>query len=281
MKIAYLVLAHQHPKQLARLVAALPDSSPVFIHIDAKASGAVVDEARALLAQRGVVFVKRHACWWGGYGIVDGTFELIRAALNSAEAFDYATLLSGADYPIQTNSHIEQYLAARPGAEHIESFRIDQPNKWTRLTDKLRAPDRTLRFHFRWGRRTLPLWWRSMSNNLLPYGGAQWWTLSRAALAYLDRYVSENRDFVAFFKASYIPDEAVFQTILANSTEFGPKITNYPLRLVIWDRPAPPYPAVLALSDMPAIKASPCHFARKFDPENADVLAAIDEHRLL
>lgn len=277
MRIAYLILAHQKPEQLARLVATLPRSSPIFIHIDAKVAADVMEKMRALLAERNVVFVKRHRCWWGAYGIVAGTIELIRAALDGKQAFDYATLLSGADYPIKPHDHIEQYLEARPGAEHIECFRIDLPNKWNKIEGKLKAPDRTMRYHFWWESHKIQLWWRSLPYGLLPYGGAQWWTLSSSALAYIDRYLADRPKVARFFQATYVPDEAIFHTILANSDEFASRITNDPLRLVDWDRPEPPFPAILSLDDMPFLKASHCHFARKFAAENVAVLTAIDE----
>src|SRR5690242_17937316 len=72
LKIAYLILAHGHPAQLARLVSTLPADAPVFIHFDGRASKSVYAAAqREVAAKAGSVeFVRRHRCRWGAPGIM-------------------------------------------------------------------------------------------------------------------------------------------------------------------------------------------------------------------
>src|SRR3954451_22537677 len=114
MKIAYLVLAHGRPRQLARLIAALPTDAPVFIHFDRRADRGIYSEACELVrrANPSAVFTPRHRCRGGGPGIMYATLELIRAACTSGAEFEYATLLSGQDYPIKSEGAIERSLSA-------------------------------------------------------------------------------------------------------------------------------------------------------------------------
>jgi len=130
--VAYLILAHGNPEQLARLVAALPANSPVLIHFDLRADAALYERAVKLLSNRPrLQFVKRHKCWWGAFGIVRGTISLIQALIATDMHFDYATLLSGSDYPIKSNYEIAMFLDRNRGREFIESFLLTVQNRWS------------------------------------------------------------------------------------------------------------------------------------------------------
>jgi hypothetical protein len=263
--IAYLILAHHQPEQLKRLVAALPARSPVYIHIDGKVPTSEVSAMKAAVADRPLTaFVERHICHWGDAGIVEATFDLIHAAL-AGEPFDYGTLLSGSDYPIKTGAHIERFLDARAGSEFIEIFDMLQPNRWSEAPGKFKAPERATRWHIRRGRSAirLPIP-RRLPFGMTPYGGSQWWTLSRAALAYVDDFVAAHPRFRRFLRGVYIPDEFAVQTIIGNSP-FLERCANDDLRLVIWDRPTPPYPAVIVSADLELLRKSDRLFARKCD----------------
>lgn len=278
MIVAYLLLAHAHPRQLARLAAALPADSPLFVHIDARAPTDVFTQVRARLAARPhTAFVQRHACRWGGIGIVRGTVSLIDALVHSDIHFDYATLLSGTDYPIKSNAGIADFLARNRGTEFIESFRMDLPNRWSNDGGIYRAPDKLLRYHLRirsWVRPT-PLV-RKLPYGLLPYGGTQWWTLTREAIRFISTYLRTHPAVMRFMNGVFIPDESLIQTVLGASPMAG-AISGDPLRMAIWDRPQPPYPAVLTSADMEAMATSPALFARKFsDAVDAKVYALID-----
>ena len=88
--IAYLVLAHDHPRQLARLVAALESPHAFFvIHIE-----------EVLPASPRIRYVRdRVRVEWMGWSIVEATLRMVRQAMR--EDFGYAVFLSGADYPVK------------------------------------------------------------------------------------------------------------------------------------------------------------------------------------
>lgn len=272
MRIAYLVLAHGRPQQLARLVGALPSDSPLFIHFDRRADRGVFDEAKSavLRANPRAVFVRRHRCRWGAPGIMYGTLELIEALCRSSEKFDYATLLSGQDYPIQTRAAIERDLAR--GGDFIECFSLIEPNRWSDHKGNFRATDRVFGRYIRFRSHIWRVGSRHLPDGIVPFGGSQWWTLSRNAIEYLRRVAHENRSLVRALGRSFIPDEIFVQTILGNSPLAGGIVQN-DLRFAIWDRPEPPFPATLTSVDLPVLAASRKHFARKFDFGSAPDLA--------
>jgi hypothetical protein len=265
--IAYLILVHANPRQFARLVGALPATSPLFIHIDARTPPEMAEALTAVCGTRSRVhFVERHRCYWGGIGIARATVSLLKAAITSGEPFEHATLLSGADYPIKSEATIETLLAENPAAEHIEAFAMLKPNRWTAHGGLFNAVSRVLRPHVRIRSRVWRLpWSRRLPYGLEPYGGSQWWTLTRAAVAHMVAYLDTHPRLMRYMSGVFIPDEALVQTLIANSS-FAANVTGSDLRLHIWDRPEPPYPATLKSEDIDLIAGSPALFARKLDP---------------
>jgi hypothetical protein len=103
---------------------------------------------------------------------------------------------------------------------------------------------------------------------MVPYVGSQWWALSRECGQYIVKYVRENPQVVRFFRHSHVPDESFIQTVVMNSP-FRDSVANTGLRYVEWDGGF--NPRVLEKSDLGAIQASGCPFARKL------VLGAVKE----
>ncbi len=192
--------------------------------------------------------------------------------------FDYATLLSGSDYPIKSNSEIAMFLDANWGGEFIDSFLLTVPNRWSGRGGYYKTPEKMLCRHLRFRSRVVRLpGLRKMPAGLLPYGGSQWWTLSREAIAHIFQFIYHRPEFLSFSKQSFIPDELFIQTIVSNS-HLADSVTGDDLRLTIWDRPFPPFPAILTIDDWDMLLASDKLFARKFDARtDGTVLQALDD----
>jgi hypothetical protein len=237
--------------------------------------------AGRLAGRENVRFVKRHACRWAAWGIVAATLTLIDTLLELQVDFDYASLISGTDYPIKSNREISVFLGAHPGTEFLETFLLTAPNKWSPHGGMYKAPHKLLCRHVRFRSRIVRLpGMRTLPAGLEPYGGSQWWTLTKNALEYIRHFVQTTPQFVSFSKLSFIPDESFIQCILSNSP-LQDRICNDDLRVIIWDRPTPPYPATLMLEDLDLLLASNKLFARKFDWQlSGPVLDALDaRHR--
>ena len=276
MKVAYLIMGHRDPDQIVRLMDALRGSSAFFvIHIDKRAPDSVFAPLKEYAASHPEIFLTRRIrCYWGGFGIAQAMIECVQAAARSGRPFDYAILLSAQDYPIKTEAHIEEFLTRNKGSEFIESFPLAQPNRWTTHSGAFQAMNRVRYWTFFIRSRTyhLPIK-RKFPFGWEPYGGSQWWGLSRECILYLDQFLRRNRGFVRYFKHVLIPDESLFQSILSNST-FADRIVNDDLRYIDWDRPNPKYPRTLELDDFDRLQASSKLFARKFDPDRSKELQA-------
>src|SRR5262249_37364678 len=153
-------------------------------------------------------------CWWGSFGIVEGTISLVQTLIDDGTNFDYATLLSGSDYPIKSNSKIAEFLSQNRGREFIESFLLTTPNRWSNHAEYFKTPEKVLGRHVRFRSRVIRLpGLRKMPGGLHPYGGSQWWTLTREAIAYIAQFVTASPSLRSFFKQSFVPDESFIQTI--------------------------------------------------------------------
>ena len=120
MKIAYIVQCHRNPKQLNLLFQQLlKQNCDVYVHIDKK-----VTDIDSLIIQHPNLFVlpfnKRVKVGWGGISQVDASLQLIKCVVESHRQYDYVWLISGQDFPIQTQSHIIDFLKDNIGKCFID-----------------------------------------------------------------------------------------------------------------------------------------------------------------
>jgi hypothetical protein len=231
MRIAYLILAHDTPSHVGRLVSALAgENSSFLIHIDSKAClGSFEDEVSG-----DVAFTKRRvSVFWGDFTQVEAILTLIREALADPRHFDRFVLLSGADYPVRSAGYVADFFARNPDKEFINVVPMsDRMGKSLtrlinyRLRPKTPRPIRAIQrglmiLH------VLPRTrdYRAVLGDMEPLGGSTWWALTRDACRYIADFASRNPRFLKFHEHTRCPDESFFQTILGNST-FRPRIVR-------------------------------------------------------
>jgi hypothetical protein len=323
---AYLVLAHQQPRLLARLIDRIIDEQAhVFVHIDLRQDIRPFKQAIDRLQNERIsthlhYADNRRKVGYMAFSTVEATLDLMQQAAASGP-FSYYTLLSGADYPIKSNEAIRNTLAASD-TELIVYWKLDDRPSWRYkiehyyLTEHvpirpLLRPELTR--PWRLGRSVPFFYWRlffrfrnwfpkrTFPPGLIPYGGSQWWSLSRGCVRFILNYVEEHPEVVRFFRYVHCPDEMFFQTVILNSPWAG-RTANYRryhewseqttseqktdesripewsfnLRYIDWSGPIENgprgYPAVLDSSDLALLKGSECLFARKFDEQRSSAL---------
>ena len=232
MKIAYLILTHSMPDHLGREMSALRDEGVrFFVHVDAKA--AIEPFLRHRAAD--VEFLDpRMPVYWGQWQMVEATLRLMELALDPFDP-DYLVLMSGSCYPIRSNDEIRRLLGVgvdvflnsipmpndqlHKPISRIARFRFRSDKSWVanaaRATPVMVRPPHPGRpFSRRWmltrdWRRELPL---------PPFAGSSWWALPASAARYVLEFAAREPQVVRFFEHTRNPDEAFFQTILANSS---------------------------------------------------------------
>lgn len=276
-RIAYVILAHQLPEQLVRLVRRLhtPDAR-FLIHVNRRSDDAVLEAVRAGLSDLdGVCYLRRHRLHWGGFGHVRATLEGLEELRRQSADYDYVMLMTGQDYPIKPAAEIERRLGEAGGASFLHHDRVPGgvPDGMRRITD---WHERRVGVARGW-HLSLPLR-RRMPDGLVPWGGSSYWWLSREAAEHVMRWVDEHPRSYRFFRHVDVPDEVFFQTILMNSP-LRDRVVNDELRLVDWTRQ--PMPWVWRAADLETLRRSDKLMARKFDVSvDAEVLDLVDRELL-
>jgi hypothetical protein len=224
-KVAYLVLTHQDPVQLRRLIGALDHRASFFVHVDAKT------DLRPFV-ERGVpssvhFLEDRTPVYWAGYSMVRAILSLMEKALVSDEEFTHLVLLSGADYPVKPAAAIVDHLTSQPNREFIKY--IDMRNsadhymvqvQRKHFRDPVLTPSSpTRRFFDRSVRRVmnavrLPNVWDAQ---VVPYFGSTWWALTPGCCRHIVTMSRRGSSFVQMNERTFSPDEHFFHTLVGNS----------------------------------------------------------------
>lgn len=310
-KVAYLILAHQYPNQLARLVKSLDSpASIIFIHLDSKADINVFKSAIDNITLTGKVsfLSNRLQVIRFGFNMIRATLEGLKAIVSTGEEFSHITLLSGQDYPIKNIELFHGFLEGNPQKSLLDNYQL--PFKYWNGNGGL---DRVhyyhlvfSKFHFIFpilsyvqtrlhNKAPVGIWKivhlffklvptlnkkpRKFFPNMLPYGGSQWWTLSTEAVRYILDYLKDNPSFFNYFKYTYIPDETFFQTLLLNcpNEEISSNIINRNFRHIVFKQ-GEGSPKNLTIDDLKELLESDRFFARKFDIEmDSQIMDKLDE----
>ncbi|RYL95745.1 glycosyl transferase family 14 [Sporolactobacillus sp. THM7-4] len=289
MKIAYLIIAHDNFDHLKRLIRAIQtEYTYFFIHIDRKAPQVSLDEFYHVQ-----VIPKHYAIKWGGFSMVEATIELLKTACHF-DAFDRYILLSGVDYPIKSNTYIKELFEKNQTINFIEAepmptvnkpfdrlfcYRLECERNVTLKSLPVKAVNRLVRLSGI--RRPYP----QEHPDYRPFAGSQWWAFNDAFVDYLLNFLSENAEWITFFKHTFVPDEMFFQTIIMNSP-FAATVRPT-LTYVDWVS-GPPYPYTIQKLHLNLFKNEFIYashrlsiycFARKFNDDSAELINEIEKIR--
>lgn len=291
MKLAIVVLAHDRPKQLALLLSALRHpQARLYLHVDRRSDLAPIAASLADAGAREVELLPRHATAWGSVELVDAALEGL--ARGVGDGCDHFILISGQDFPLRPVEEVLAFFERAGSRSYLEHFTL--PTARWRFEGRERTDFYTYTVR---GRRETCIprgedtsFFNSkgrLLNEMLrlrsalkptrhfppyarPFGGSQWWNLSRAAVDHILDFLDEHPGYRRYHTHTLAPDEVFFQSILIG-TDFATEheIVNDTLRFMHWPEEES-HPRVLTMGDLPAMLESESLFGRKFD-------AAVDE----
>ena len=241
MQKNYLILAHKNPLQLSRMIERLDDgASKFFIHLDAKTP---IEPFAACFEGGHIRFIEpRERCVWGDFSIVRATVHLMEAASKEQGVF---ILMSGQDYPIQSQGYINAFLESNKEFDFIEIEPLEEKWKPKMVKDKLEhyhilhseerghsncyAPFahcsvfqklRTLT-HLLKGRLSMKNFRLlcSLPKRVAPferqYAGSQFWAFSERTFYAVLNYIREHKAALEeYYKYTSSPDEIYFHSVL-------------------------------------------------------------------
>ena len=224
MKFAFLILAHEDPVHLRRLIHALDDPHfDVYVHIAANGDLAVYGfDAYQLRHSRLTVLEERFRTYWGDISLVDAMLALYRRAFENGPYDRYITL-SGLDYPLKSNGEIlealadtkREFISARPLGDDLD-FKIRGIYLWKHHLLARIARHLVCNYSVVMHPNRLRLR-KGDKKKVQVYFSSQWHALSGESVAYLLKTLEDNPRIRRFFRYAYAPDELLIPTILCNS----------------------------------------------------------------
>jgi hypothetical protein len=266
MRLAHLILVHNNPRQLERLIKRLQHNYvDIYIQLDKKTS---IEDFEYLSSLTNVFFIKnRLKVYWGNYSLVQATLNGFEEILETGILYSHINLLSGQDYPLKSNAEILAFLFSNKDKTFMHSLSIE--DEWKE------AQPRINKYHF--GDFMFPGRYRfqavinylspprKMPIDLKPYGRSQWFTITPDCAKYVINYLKDNPDIRRYFRMTWAPDEFTFQTILHNS-QLREKVFNDNLRYIKF-LSGNFHPQTLTLDDATSLARSNKLFARKFNEQ--------------
>jgi hypothetical protein len=222
--IAFLILAHADPDQLARLARALDYRSRIFIHLDAKSD--LAEFRRRTFPSCASFLGNRVRVSWAAFSSVEAIICLMRAALSSGESYSHLVFLSGLDYPIKPMRKLHEFLNSAPQREHIcftdaslsRHYPMFFEHYWflETIPGLPRKFERNLRHGF--GRALRPFLKKPQPSSMVPCWGSAYWALTPQCVNHILEFTDKRPDYVRWARSSYAPDEHYFHTIVGNSS---------------------------------------------------------------
>jgi Core-2/I-Branching enzyme len=288
MAVAYHLLAHRSPEQVARLVRAIwhPENTYV-IHYDARRPAAEHAAIQAIATGRpNIIIQPPKPVLWGRYSLYLAQHEGLRLALASERSWSHWINVSGQCYPLIPQDRLIAELSAQPDTTLTLNFEPLKPGGWwpnaaNRLTyhyiDQpwlewwLRLPGigrRLRKWVFRETLVPLPRlpWIRyRLPTDFVWHGGTNWCVISRKAA---DSVVSSPaaEKIRRSLRHSAAPDESIFQTVLLNGP-FAASVRNQGHCFANWKSGNVASPSLFEPADWPRLVEAAARgdfFARKF-----------------
>ena len=282
-EFACVILAHQDPAHLHRLIAAL-DPFPVYLHVDVRVDDATYRSMIDGLPAR-VTLLDRQRTGWARWENVSAELEGYRAALRDPR-IEHVALLTGTDYPLAAADRIAEVLAGLRGRSVTTVRRLPRPG-WGRSGGLARLRYRHWVVDKRCLRLPIP---RRLPADVLLAGGSQLKVLARRHAQDVLDAADSRPDLVRFWRRSWIPDETFVPSMLS-TPQICPTWSEHHVDAELWwigwdgaARKSPPWLTMehwdtLVQRASSSAQTPPRLFARKFSSTvDVEVLDAIDEH---
>jgi Core-2/I-Branching enzyme len=272
--IAYFLLVHRYPEQFKRLLQAIyHPGNQYVVHVDKSSGMELAEDISAFLSPyQGVQILEPQDALWGGYSLVDAELRGMALLLEMSDRWTHYINLSGQDFPLKSQGYIHQFFAANPGKQYIRALdqRRQRPETINRISHVFNEAD---------GLMTPTGVSRAFLAGDTPFIGTQWKAVTRSYCQFVCHDPRAKR-FKTFYRNSFIPDEAFFQTVMMNSGRHG-VVMNDDLRMIDWvpDGDIKLRPRNFGTSDLIRLQNSPDLFARKFDAEeDKQILSLLERH---
>lgn len=287
MSQAILITAYKNFEHLYDIADFFDQRFEIYIHVDKKSelSNTVISGLYALPQVK--LVSQKYRVNWGGINHLKCILYLSAEALKNKNISRFH-VITGHDYPVKTNDYFMSFFESHQENNYMVYRELPYKNWPSGGLDRLEyynfydwinaKKHRPLIFKLVNWQKKLGIK-RKLSKKLPKlYGGETYWSLNRAALAYIMQHTKENSSFLRRMKHSFCSEEIYVQSVIMNSP-FAATMVNDSLRYIDWSSRNANFPANLDLTDLEPILASNKLFARKFEfPISQSLKLKIMEH---
>lgn len=278
MKHAYLIMAHNEPYILERLLKLIDDKrNDIYLHIDKKWHDFDFEYFKKIVNKSNLYFTDRLDVRWGTYRQIECELLLFEMAHNNG-GYSYYHVLSGVDMPLVSQDVIHDYFNKNNGKEFIcfdyhdkvVDTVLDRIRYFHFFVKNKRSNNEVVKniygFLYRFSLKVQKVFHvnRLKKVPLTIRKGANWVSITDAVVDYI---LSKKKMIRKVFSYSLCADEVFLQTIIYNSDLYDKLISyknddNFAIkRYIDWKR-GEPY--TFKLEDFNELINSGCFFARKF-----------------
>ena len=278
MKHAYLIMAHNEPYILERLLKLIDDKrNDIYLHIDKKWRDFDFEYFKKIVHKSNLYFTDRLDVRWGTYRQIECELLLFEMAHNNG-GYSYYHLLSGIDMPLVNQDVIHDYFDKNNGKEficfdyHNKALpdTIDRIKYFHLFVSNMRNNNLIIKVIFKIFHKIFLIFQKIFHVNRLKKvpltirKGANWVSVTEVVVDYI---LSKKKMIRKVFSYSVCADEVFLQTIIYNSDLYDKLIgykndDNFAIkRYIDWKR-GKPY--TFKSEDFNDLINSGCFFARKF-----------------
>ena len=278
MKHAYLIMAHNEPYILERLLKLIDDKrNDIYLHIDKKWHDFDFEYFKKIVNKSNLYFTDRLDVRWGTYRQIECELLLFEMAHNNG-GYSYYHLLSGIDMPLVNQDVIHDYFDKNNGKEficfdyHNKALpdTIDRIKYFHLFVNNMRNNNLIIKVIFKIFHKIFLIFQKIFHVNRLKKvpltirKGANWVSVTEVVVDYI---LSKKEMIRKVFSYSVCADEVFLQTIIYNSDLYDKLIgykndDNFAIkRYIDWKR-GKPY--TFKSEDFNDLINSGCFFARKF-----------------
>ena len=279
MRLAYLILAHQQPEQLAQMLYCIQHPDNVYLIIpDSKGLTGSEPALQAVVRRHPNVFIapardKR----WASWSLMQARLDGMRELLARPEPWEVLINLSGQDFPLKSQEEIRAFFAANEGRNFLN---IVEPEKvwndpYARI-QRIRLEPPFMKSGWNVPKLRIDRWSRHLGQARY-VGGRPYMALTRSFCQHLIESSHLPR-WVKTLRHGYRPVEVLPHSFIMNSPH-ADTVENHLLHEEDWSAGGS-HPKVFTM-DREHLERSDKLFARKFDSRQDSEILRVLEKRVL
>lgn len=280
MRLAYLIIAHQQPEQLAQMLYCIQHPDNVYlVMLDSKGLTGSEPALQAVVRRHPNVFIApARDMRWASWSLMQARLDGIRELLARPEPWEVLINLSGQDFPLKSQEEIRAFFAANEGRNFLD---IVEPEKvwndpYARI-QRIRLEPPFMKSGWNVPKLRIDRWSRHLGQARY-VGGRPYMVLTRSFCQHLIESSHLPR-WVKTLRHGYRPVEVLPHSFIMNSPH-ADTVENRLLHEEDWSAGGS-HPKVFTLADRERLERSDKLFARKFDSRQDNEILRVLEKRVL